>query len=249
MKVIKPYAEILTSIDEEKIMRNIETAGRTCYKSDSVFTLESGRRFVKGLISSGHESVLEHEVISVCFVCDRGVSHELVRHRIASFSQESTRYCNYAKANEIIFIKPFFWEKGTQEYFVWESLCQAAENSYLSLINSGSTPQKARTVLPNSLKTELVMTANLREWRLFFKLRALGLTGKPHPQMLELTVPLLSEFAECLPAVFGDLLGQLKDDNNSSISDLKYFEFYKERGMLPNFVVIKSSYAENERND
>ena len=135
-------------------------------------------------------------------------SHELVRHRIASFSQESTRYCNYSRdgfGNEVTFIRPCFYNKGSEQYLLWQSECESAERKYFELLIVGSTPQEARSVLPNSLKTEVVMTANLREWRHFFKLRALGTTGKPHPQMLEVTIPLLKEFQERIPVVFDDL--------------------------------------------
>lgn len=206
MKVIKPSFEILTVIDAEKMLGNIERAGRTCYKSSSPFNYDSAKRFVRSLIDSKHESVLEHESISVRIICDRGVSHELVRHRIASYSQESTRFCNYAKSTELVFIKPCFWEVTSPTYSLWESLCCDAESCYLDLIDMGATPQEARSVLPNSLKTEIVITQNLRQWRHFFKLRALGISGKPHPQMLEITVPLLSVMKMYLPVVFDDLL-------------------------------------------
>jgi len=205
MIVIKPSFEVLTRINAEKMLVNIERAGRTCYKSKSALNVTSAKHFVKSLISSGHESVLEHESISVKIVCDRGVSHELVRHRIASFSQESTRYCDYSKKGSIEYIAPFFFEKDSVDYDIWVDVCIESESAYFHLIERGATPQEARSVLPNSLKTEIVITQNLRQWRHFFKLRALGLTGKPHPQMLEITVPLLSEFADRLPEVFGDL--------------------------------------------
>ena len=137
------------------------------------------------LIERGHEAMIEHSSLSVKFTVDRGVSHELVRHRIASFAQESTRYCNYSKDkfdNGITFIKPFFWEEGTEEYCNWEQAMSLAETGYLSAINMGATPQEARSILPNSTKTEITITANYREWRAFFRLR----TAKAaHPQMQE----------------------------------------------------------------
>lgn len=215
MKIISASTEILNPENLRGVEKFIEKIGRVCYKSEDLITDESASKFVKGIIKSGHETVIEHVSISVRFICDRGVSHELVRHRIASFSQESTRYCNYSKDkhnNEITFIEPCFWERQTPHYFEWIDTMEILEESYLRMIKNGAQPQQARAVLPNSLKTEIVMTCNLREWRHFFKLRALGTTGKPHPQMLELTIPLLKEFAELAPVIFGDLLEGLKND-------------------------------------
>jgi thymidylate synthase (FAD) len=161
------------------------------------------------LIKSGHESVLEHEKITVRFVCDRGVSHELVRHRLASFSQESTRYCNYSKdkfGGELTFIVPLFGDDGddviSAEEIEWKKAMADAERHYMNLIKMGCVPQQARSVLPNSLKTEVVITANIREWRLIFKQR----TGKKaHPQMRELMCPLLDELKESLLPLFEDI--------------------------------------------
>lgn len=154
--------------DGAEILKRIEPAGRICYKSEDRITDESAENFVRMLIERGHESVLEHESITVRFVCDRGVSHEIVRHRIASFSQESTRYCNYSGnrfGNQITFIKPCFLDEGTGGYKLWKQAMFVAEKEYFELLNWGCTPQEARSVLPNSTKTEIVMTANLREWR------------------------------------------------------------------------------------
>lgn len=221
MKVIKASTEILNPENLKDVEKYIEKIGRVCYKSEDLITDESAQKFAKGIIKSGHETVIEHISVSVRFICDRGVSHELVRHRIASFSQESTRYCYYSKdkhENQITFIIPCFWKskEGSTikcpHYFEWFDAMEKAEESYLRMIANGAQPQQARTVLPNSLKTEIVMTANLREWRHFFKLRALGTTGKPHPQMLELTIPLLMEFANLSPIIFGDLAEGLKND-------------------------------------
>ena len=193
-----------------KIYKQIERVGRVCYKSENNITDESAEKFVRNLIKSGHEAMLEHTSMSVLFIVDRGVSHEIVRHRIASFAQESTRYCNYAKdkfGNHITVIRPFFFHKEGREKDInaWNVAMLEAEEQYLKLIANGASPQEARSVLPNSLKTEIVMTANMREWRHFFKLRAAGVTGKPHPQMLEVTVPLLNECRRRLPALFDDI--------------------------------------------
>ena len=209
MRIIEPSYEILTEISEGgvKELQHIEKIGRVCYKSEDKITEdgESAKKFVQMIIGRGHEAMIEHSSLSVKFTVDRGVSHELVRHRIASFAQESTRYCNYSKDkfdNGVTFIKPFFWEEGTKEYSNWEQAMSLAEMGYLSAIDMGATPQEARSILPNSTKTEITITANYREWRNFFKLR----TAKAaHPQMQEVTRPLLKELKEKLPIIFDDI--------------------------------------------
>jgi len=208
MKVINPSFEILTPITGNEL-KLIEAAGRTCYKSENNITDESSKKFVAGLIKRGHEAMLEHSFLSIRFICDRGVSHELVRHRLASFAQESTRYCNYNKdkfGNELTFIKPLFFEPGTDDYRLWANAMLQAEYRYMQLIQNGRTPQEARSVLPNSVKTEVVMSTNYREWRHFFKLRAARATGPAHPQMEELTRPLLEELKKLIPVVFDDIV-------------------------------------------
>lgn len=207
MKIINASTEILTPITGDELQR-IEYAGRTCYKSEDKITDDSAKKFVENLIKRGHEAMLEHSSLSVKFICDRGVSHELVRHRLASFAQESTRYCNYSQdkfGNELTFIRPCFFRMGTSQYCDWRRAMEMCEQTYLNLITSGSTPQEARSVLPNSIKTEIVMTANYREWRHFFWLRAARKTGPAHPQMEELTVPLLKEIVGKIPYVFDDI--------------------------------------------
>lgn len=208
MKVINPSFEILTPITGNEL-KLIEAAGRTCYKSENNITDESSKKFAAGLIKRGHEAMLEHSFLSIRFICDRGVSHELVRHRLASFAQESTRYCNYNKdkfGNELTFIKPLFLEPGTDDYRLWANAMLQAEYRYMQLIQNGRTPQEARSVLPNSVKTEVVMSTNYREWRHFFKLRAARATGPAHPQMEELTRPLLEELKKLIPVVFDDIV-------------------------------------------
>ena len=205
MKIINAGFQILSDINGMEMLKNIEYIARTCYKSEDMMTDLSAVKMVESLINRGHEAMLEHEKISVKFIVDRGVSHEIVRHRVASYAQESTRYCNYSKdkfGNELTFISPCFWSSCSREYEEWYAAMNSAEDIYFELINWGVTPEQARTVLPNSIKTEVVMTANLREWRHFFKLRAIGTTGKPHPQMLEVTVPLLAEFKAVISVVF-----------------------------------------------
>ena len=208
MKIIQPSFEILSSINGKEILKNIERAGRTCYKSQDKITSDSAGKFVKTLIASGHESVLEHEKVSVLIVCDRGVSHELVRHRIASFSQESTRYCNYSQDKfdgELTFILPFWYIGNTDwQYTTWLNIMSTIETTYNELIRTGGhSPQQARSILPNSLKTEIVVTANLREWRTIFKQRT---TAAAHPQMREIMIPLLHSLDRKIPVVFSDIV-------------------------------------------
>jgi len=205
MKIIKPRAEILGTIDGKAMLQHIEQCGRVCYKSEEKITDDSAENFVRGIIQRGHESVLEHEIFSVRFIVDRGVSHELVRHRLASYSQESTRYCNYSGdrfGNEITVIEPCFAKPGTDARYSWERACAYAEKTYFNLLERGCTPQEARSVLTNSLKTEVVMTANLREWRHFFRLRT---APDAHPQMREVTIPLLLRLQDLIPVVFDDV--------------------------------------------
>ena len=208
MKIIEPEFIIEESLDGNDLLRRIERAGRVCYKSEAKITDDSAKKFVQNILKNGHESVIEHEKISVRIVCDRGVSHEIVRHRIASYSQESTRYCNYNAdkfGNELTFIKPYFWNEDVVKYNIWKKTMQYIEKSYIQLIESGAKPQEARSVLPNSLKTEIVVTMNLREWRHFFKLRA---DKAAHPQMRQIALPLLKKFQEIIPIVFDDLIDE-----------------------------------------
>lgn len=209
MQAIKPYTQIYKDFDGQKVLQKIEAAARTCYKSEGKIQEGSAEKLVAGLIKSGHEAMLEHASVTVKFVVDRGISHELVRHRLASFAQESTRYCNYSKddfGSEITFIIPDYLEYKSEGWNIWKESMKQAEDAYFKMLDFGLSPQQARAVLPNSLKTEVVMTANLREWRHFFKLRALGTTGKPHPQMLEVAVPLLEDMKNLIPVVFDDLV-------------------------------------------
>lgn len=205
MKVIKPSFELLGNINPYELIKHLEYCARTCYKSEGLITDSSAEPLLRRIIKSGHESVIEHDTVTVRIICDRGVSHEIVRHRIASYSQESTRYCNYSKdkyGKELTFIKPLFWKEDSSEYKIWEAQMQSIEDSYLNLIQLGATPDQARSILPNSLKTEIVVTMNFREWRHFFKLRT---SKRAHPQMREITIPLFNRFCELFPALFDDI--------------------------------------------
>lgn len=205
MKIIKAGFHILSPVNGAEILKSIEQAGRVCYKSEDKITNGSAEKFVAGIIKRGHEAVLEHQSITVKFIVDRGVSHEIVRHRLAAYCQESTRYCNYylGKYNaEITVIEPCFFEKESEAYKTWYKSMEQADAAYKVLVALGASPQEARSVLPNSLKTEVVMTANIREWRHFFKLRT---APAAHPQMREVAIPLLAEFQRLVPVVFDDI--------------------------------------------
>ena len=208
MNLIKPSFEIITDLCSiPKLLCIIEDAGRTCYKSEK---RGEPHLFIASIIKKGHESVIEHFNITVKLIVDRGVTHELVRHRLASYSQESTRYCNYSGGVTFV-IPPWVdfqpGECSGNRFTIypddgWIQAMADAERHYLWLLAKGWTPQQARSVLPNSLKTEIVVTANLREWRHILRLR----TSKvAHPQMREIMIPLLSNFKEIIPVVFEDI--------------------------------------------
>lgn len=208
MKIVEPSYKILTKIDGEEILKQIELAGRTAYKSEDKICKGSAERFVKSIIERNHEAVVEFGgMISVRIICDRAFSHELVRMRLSSFCQESQRYVAYDKKDEggISFIMPVEIEKGSREYNLWLDACQATETAYNLLRLAGVKPEIARAVLPNSCKTEIVISANLRQWRHILKLRAQGTTGKPHPAMLQIMRPLCTELKSKIPVVFDDI--------------------------------------------
>ena len=205
MKIINPSVMLEDEIDGQAILKKLERIGRTCYKSEGNITEDSAEKFVKNIMNRNHMSVIEHESISVRIICDRGVTHEIVRHRIASYSQESTRYCNYSNdkfGNELTFIKPCFFDEGSEGYEIWEKSMQNIENEYMELIEVGAKPQEARSILPNSIKTELVMTMNLREWRHFFLLRC---DKAAHPQMRQVANLILNLFKANIPIIFDDI--------------------------------------------
>ena len=203
MRIVKPSVVVESPVTGALMLRRIERAGRTCYKSEGRVNDDSAEKFVRMItFDRKHHSVLEHESVTVRFICDRGISHEIVRHRLASYSQESTRYCNYSKNkfdNEITVIEPPGMTH-TQK-IKWYDAMEIAERQYFRMITAGAKPQIARSVLPNALKTEIVMTANLREWRHFFTMRC---DTPAHPQMRELAIDLLHQFQDLIPVVFED---------------------------------------------
>ena len=205
MKIIRAGAVIEQCTPDLELL--IERAGRVCYKSEDRICEGSAEKMIGSLMEKHHESVIEHGAITVRFICDRGVSHELVRHRLASFSQESTRYCNYGAdkhGNEVTFIdlRGGFPDMSVRSGNIWLDAMLDAERKYLDMLAAGLSAQEARSVLPNSLKTEVVMTANPREWRHVFKMRA---SKAAHPQMREIMIPLLHEFQARWPSLYNDI--------------------------------------------
>jgi len=195
----------------EAPLETIEEAGRTCYKTEDKITKDSAEKFVRMILKRGHESVIEHVSASVRLVTNRGVTHELVRHRPCSFSQESTRYVNYG-GKDIEFIHPV-WMRNKNIHdiannydkaeLIWFRAMGDAEGRYVALLDCGWLPEQAREVLPNSLRTEIVVTANLREWRHIFKLRT---SKAAHPQMRALMRDCLAGFQEAVPVIFDDIV-------------------------------------------
>jgi len=222
MIIVRPSFTIETELDGPQILWDLAMFARVSYKSEANADKESAESFIKKRMDGGHWTVLEHYSITVRFICNRGVSHELVRHRLASYTQESTRFCNYSKnrfGKEITVISPTWLlspEKEVKDlsqdeaclYRTWQSAMEMAETAYFTLLKMGAKPQYARGVLPNDLKTEIVMTANLREWRHVFSQRAINRAA--HPQIRELMVPLLRTLAAKIPIVFDDLIEQLQ---------------------------------------
>ncbi len=234
MRIIKQ------SVDWEQMppgntLKIIEKAGRTCYKSEAKAAPGSAEKFVKMLISRGHMAMIEHVSASVRIITNRGVSHELVRHRLASYAQESTRYVNYN--GDMEFIRPVWLdiktgnynyspegkmgvfcvdgipeydiENETDEKILFIDECRGREEQYKNFLGIGWRPEQAREILPNSLKTEIVMTANLREWRTVFGLRC---ASTAHPQMRTLMRKMLAEFYEAVPVIFDDLFDKYGSD-------------------------------------
>lgn len=220
MKIVEPKYEILTDISKSgvKELQQIERVARVCYKSEDKIVPDgsSAKKLVGFLVKQGHEAMLEHSQLSVLFTCDRGVANELVRHRIASFAQESTRYCNYSKdkfGSEIQVIMPTFIKNADEPTRIaWTESMYAIEKQYMQLLEHGFRPEQARCVLPLCLKTEIVVTANLREWRNIFKLRT---PVAAHPQMRELMCPLLKELQKKIPVIFDDIYTYWPEDDQT----------------------------------
>lgn len=201
MKVVAQGIELLWVTPDP--VKAIEIAGRTCYKSEDQITDTSAAEFVQRMVKSGHHAMIEHASASFRIVCDRGITHEIVRHRLASYAQESTRYCNYAGdkfGKECTFIRPSYISGEAEKY--WEDACLDAEDRYFLMLKEGCTPQIARSVLPNCLKTEIVMTCNFREWRHFISLRG---TKAAHPDIRPIAYMIWKELLRLAEPIFIDL--------------------------------------------
>lgn len=218
MKIVKQSWKWNGFVSATDLLRQIEIAGRTCYKSEEKITSDSSKEFVRKMLASGHHAMIEFAMIPpVKVITDRGVSHEIVRHRLFSYAQESTRYCNYGKdkfGNEITVVLPVWFMDDyattsatlwSNSYHLWLNATEAAEGYYMNLLSDKQSPQQARSVLPNSLKTEINICGNAREWRHFFKLRC---SKAAHPQMRELARDMLYGFATAIPILFDDLYEQ-----------------------------------------
>lgn len=204
MKIIEPKIWV-EEYDPVKIMKNLERACRTCYRSEGLITDDSYKKLLKNCINRGHESILEHEKITIRMVCDIGVYKDLTRHRFGSFSIESTRYCNYGKDkfdNEIKFIKPCNIEEGTDEYTEWQWCLSQIEKSYMKMTELKCTPDQMRMILPHSTAAEVTMTANIREWRHILDLRTKKMT---HPSIRQILIPLLLKFKYTMPELFDEI--------------------------------------------
>ena len=203
MKIVDPWIQV-EEYNPVKIMKNIERACRTCYRSENLINEDSYKKLLKNCINRGHESILEHEKITIRMCCDIGVYKDLTRHRFGSFSIESTRYCNYGKDkfdNEIKFINPCNMDK--KELFnEWYSSCIEIEQRYMNMVKLGATPDQMRMILPHSTAAEVTMTANIREWRHILDLRTKKMA---HPAIRQLLIPLLLKFKEDMPELFNEI--------------------------------------------
>lgn len=217
MKAVQPKVEFITPLNRDAILKRIEEVGRTCYKSEDKITEESAPKFAKMLVKRGHEAMIEHVNITIKFTTDRGIPHEVVRHRLASYAQESSRYCNYSKSKHgssisVIDIASGFEydmadSKDFTKYATWYDAMEYAEKAYLKMIELGAPPDEARSVLPTCTKTEIVMTTNLREGRHFIRLRA---SKHAHPSIQLLAKEVLRVFNIELPELFSDLVEELE---------------------------------------
>lgn len=224
MKIIEPELHI-QKYDGIQIMKNIEKACRTCYRSEDKITEDSYKKLITNCITRGHESVLEHEKITIQMICDIGVYKDLTRHRIASFSIESTRYCNYSKdkfSSELKFIEPVNIDKESDLYAYWQNTMKRIEMNYIHMADAKATPDQMRMILPHSTAAQVTMTANIREWKHILTLRA---SKHTHPSIQQLMIPLLLDFKKQMPEIFNVV------DYNKDFPQEKYAElFYIEEG-------------------
>lgn len=217
MKATEPSFQIVNpaSLKEGiESLRLIERFARISHRSEDRQTEDSWKRFIEAVVlQRGDWSVVEHASASVILRVDRGFTHELVRHRLFSYTQESTRFVNYLKKGEMEFIKPVGLDENTLSFAAWRSHMEACEQTYYALLETGHPPQIARAILPNSLASTIAMTGNLRSWRWFFLART---TRECHPDMLRVTLPLLEAFKERVPLLFQDIEPQQKQSISMS---------------------------------
>ena len=203
MRIVEPWIKV-EKIDGKQIMKRIERACRTCYRSEGKITEDSYKKLIKNCITSGHESVLEHEKVTVRIYSDIGSYKDLTRHRFASFSVESTRYCSYDKdkyGNEIAIMNPVYIEV-KEVYEVWKKTMEEMEKGYMEMKRLGASTDMCREVLPHSTAAEYTMTANIREWRHILSLRT---TKNVHPSIRQVLIPLLKYVKEQMPEIFDDV--------------------------------------------
>lgn len=203
MRIVEPWIKV-EKIDGTKIMKKIERACRTCYRSEGNITEDSYKKLLNNCITRGHESVLEHEKVTVRIYSDIGSYKDLTRHRFASFAVESTRYCSYDKdkyGNEIAFMNPVYMED-KETYETWKNTMQEIEKSYIKMKELGATTDMCREILPHSTAAEYTMTANIREWKHILSLRT---TNHVHPSIRQVLIPLLKYFKVQMPEIFDDV--------------------------------------------
>lgn len=212
MKIIKPSFEILSPanvIDGVRMLYHIESMARISHRSEDKQTPETWKRFIPAVVMQhGDWSVVEHASATVLFRMDRGIVFELVRHRLFSFTQESTRFVNGRKSypDGLEFIQPENLRNNPSQWH-WEQACRQAETEYLDMLEQGIRPQEARSVLPNSLAATIAVTGNLRNWRHLLIMRT---TQETHPDFKVITLPLLEEFKQRVPLLFDDIIPNQK---------------------------------------
>ena len=201
MELINSFVEV-EKYDPKKILKNIERACRTCYRSEDLITEDSYIKLLKNCINRGHESILEHEKITVRIMCDVGFYKDITRHRAGTaFSIESTRYCNYSKdkfSNNIKFIDPIFITN-KDNYNIWKETMQIIEDNYIKMSENGAKPDELRMLLPHSTVAQVTMTCNIREWKHILELRC---TKMVHPSIRQVLIPLLLKFKNDFPEIF-----------------------------------------------
>ena len=203
MRLVEPWIKV-ENFDGVKIMKRIERACRTCYRSEDKISEESYKNLLTNCLNRGHESVLEHEKITVRIYSDIGTYKDLTRHRFASFSVESTRYCSYNKdkyGNEIAVVNPVYIED-KEVFETWKKAIEDMEKAYMKMKELGASTDMCREILPHSTAAEYTMTANIREWKHILELRT---TNHVHPAIRQVLIPLLLLFKEQMPEIFGNI--------------------------------------------